>query len=43
MTVTPWYDNTGGFPKQLALCNSDILFRTGKSNDAWKSWQKLNP
>lgn len=43
VTFTPWYDSSGGFPKQIALCSANLFFRIGKSNDAWNDWAKLNP
>lgn len=43
LTFTPWGDGSGGYPAQMAVCNSNgrIYYRIATSNSAWGTWWKL--
>lgn len=41
-TICGWIDSTGGYPVQIAYGTQGLAFRTGKSNDEWNPWIKLN-
>lgn len=42
ITTTPWHDNSGGRPVQIAFHDSFGMFMRGAASDsAWGSWQKI--
>lgn len=41
VTFVQWHDNTGGYPKQVAVSGADIWWRCGKSDSSWKAWQHI--
>ena len=42
ITMTPWGDNSGGGPVQIAFHDSFGMFMRGATSDsAWGSWQKI--
>lgn len=40
-TLTPWNDDTGGLPKQVAVIGADMYWRRGTSASAWGGWQHI--
>ena len=40
-TLTPWNDNSGGLPKQVAVVGADMYWRRGTSASAWGGWQHI--
>ncbi|SHL74061.1 hypothetical protein SAMN04488494_0617 [Xylanibacter ruminicola] len=40
-TFTPWGDNSGQRPVQLAFNNHGMFMRTSASDTAWNSWNKI--
>ena len=41
MTMTPWGNNSGQRPVQLAFNNSGMFMRTSASDSAWNSWATI--
>lgn len=41
ITFVPWNDDSGGYPKQVAVSGSDIHWRNGTSNSSWRPWQHI--
>lgn len=41
VTLTPWNDNSGGLPKQVAVVGADMYWRRGTSASAWGGWQHI--
>lgn len=41
VTLTPWPDASGGYPKQVALIGVDMYWRRGTSDSAWGGWQHI--
>lgn len=41
VTLTPWNDSSGGYPKQVAMSASDIWWRRGASDSSWVAWQHI--
>lgn len=41
VTLTPWNDASGGYPKQVALIGVDMYWRRGTSDSAWGGWQHI--
>lgn len=41
VTLTPWNDNSGGLPKQVAVIGADMYWRWGTSDSAWGGWQHM--
>ena len=41
VTLTPWNDNSGGLPKQVAVVGADMYWRRGTSDSAWGGWQHI--
>lgn len=41
VTLTPWNDASGGYPKQVALIGADMYWRRGTSASAWGGWQHI--
>lgn len=41
VTMTPWNDDSGGLPKQLAVVGADMYWRRGTSDSAWGGWQHI--
>lgn len=44
LTIVPWADQSGGYPKQLLFpydsSDTNLYFRIGKSNTEWGDWSK---
>ena len=38
VTLTPWNDSSGGYPKQVCVHKDTILWRFGTSDASWNSW-----
>lgn len=41
LTIVPWNDQSGGYPKQLAFPyknDTNLYFRIGKSDTEWSEW-----
>lgn len=41
VTLTPWGDATGGYPKQVAVLGADMYWRRGTSDSAWDGWKHI--
>lgn len=41
VTLTPWNDDSGGLPKQLAVVGADMYWRRAASASAWGGWQHI--
>lgn len=41
VTLTPWTDASGGYPKQVAVVGADMYWRRGTSDSAWGGWQHI--
>lgn len=41
VTLTPWRDESGGLPKQVAVVGADMYWRRGTSVSAWGGWQHI--
>lgn len=41
VTLTPWNDDSGGLPKQVAVVGADMYWRRGTSASAWGGWQHI--
>ena len=41
MTISPWWDASGGNVHQLNFNNGGIYYRTGVFNSSWNNWGKL--
>ena len=41
VTFVQWGDNSGGYPKQVAMSASDIWWRRGTSDSLWGAWQLI--
>jgi hypothetical protein len=41
ITFVPWGDDSGGYPKQVAVSGRDIYWRNGTSNSSWGPWQHI--
>lgn len=41
VTFVPWGDNSGGYPKQVAISGADIWWRRGGSDSSWTAWQDI--
>ena len=41
VTLTPWNDSSGGYPKQVAVVGADMYWRRGTSDSAWGGWQHI--
>ena len=41
VTLTPWIDDSGGLPKQVAVVGADMYWRRGTSASAWGGWQHI--
>lgn len=41
VTLTPWSDATGGYPKQVAVVGADMYLRRGTSDSVWGGWQHI--
>lgn len=41
VTLTPWNDASGGYPKQVAVVGADMYWRRGTSSSAWGGWQHI--
>ena len=41
-TYIPWGDKSGGYPKQVALCNGVLHTRVGISLTEWSAWSTLH-
>ena len=38
VTLTPWQDNSGGYPKQVCVHGDTMLWRFGTSDASWNRW-----
>ena len=38
MTLTPWADNSSGYPKQVCVHGDTMLWRFGTSDASWNRW-----
>ena len=38
MTLTPWADNSGGYPKQVCVHGDTMWWRFGTSDASWNGW-----
>ena len=38
ITLVPWFNNTGGYPKQIAAHGGYLRFRRGDSDAKWSQW-----
>ena len=41
VTITPWADAAGGYPKQVAVAGADMYWRRGTSDSAWDGWKHI--
>ena len=41
VTLTPWNDDSGGLPKQVAVVGADMYWRRAASASAWGGWQHI--
>lgn len=41
VTLTPWADASGGYPKQVAVVGADMYWRRGTSDSAWDGWKHI--
>ena len=41
VTLTPWQDSSGGYPKQVAVVGADMYWRYGDSNSSWGKWRRI--
>lgn len=41
VTFVQWGDNSGGYPKQVAMSAADIWWRRGGSDSSWTPWQHI--
>ena len=41
VTLTPWNDSSGGYPKQVTTVGADMYWRRGTSASAWGGWQHV--
>lgn len=41
VTFVQWGDNSGGYPKQVAMSAADIWCRRGGSDSSWTPWQHI--
>ena len=41
ITFVQWNDDTGGYPKQVAMNGADIWWRRGASGSSWYGWQHI--
>ena len=41
VTLTPWQDASGGYPKQVAVVGADMYWRRGTSASVWGGWQHI--
>ena len=41
VTLTPWNDDSGGLPKQVAVVGAGMYWRRGTSASAWGGWQHI--
>ena len=39
LTVIPWKDKSGGFPRQIATINNQLYVRVGTSETEWGAWR----
>lgn len=42
LTIIPWKDSSGTFPRQLVFEAGNIWTRIGSSNTAWGAWEEIN-
>lgn len=42
ITITPWHDTSGGYPRQITWFNDIMYHRVGISNTEWGDWIALN-
>lgn len=40
ITMVPWSDASGGYPKQFAISSQGIFYRIGVSASGWGAWNK---
>jgi len=41
MTMTPWGDNSGGRPVQMAFNNNGAFLRTSSTDTTWNAWEHI--
>lgn len=41
VTFVQWQDETGGYPKQVAMSGPDIWWRRGNTGSSWHAWQHI--
>lgn len=41
VTFVQWADESGGYPKQVAMGASDIWWRRGASDSSWEAWRPI--
>lgn len=41
VTLVPWMDSTGGYPKQVCFADNRMLFRIGTDDASWSRWWVL--
>lgn len=41
VTIVPWGDSSGGYPKQIAVSAGNMYIRTGISNTTWGNWSAV--
>lgn len=41
VTLAPWQDSSGGYPKQVAVVGADMYWRYGDSNSSWGKWRRI--
>ena len=41
VTFVQWANNTGGYPKQVAMSGANISWRCGGSDSSWTAWQHI--
>lgn len=41
VTFVQWKNNTGGYPKQVAMSGVNIWWRCGASDSSWTAWQRI--
>ena len=41
VTFVQWGEQSGGYPKQVAMSASDIWWRRGASDSSWVAWQHI--
>jgi hypothetical protein len=41
VTLTPWTDNSGGYPSQFAIGTNGLSFRVGQTTTTWRAWKTV--